>query len=149
LLRSTAPFIISHAEGTTVKRQALEDYIDNNEPGRFSKVTLNSTAKNINSTWTKSGHLSGKFHKVRSRATPTAGAVSLALLLGYLTGARGESLFQTEYARLLDCPFERATELAEDASRRGWIVFKRLGTVIEVLFPILNVQEMEWIREQT
>jgi hypothetical protein len=149
ILRSTAPFILAATEGSTIHREALEDYIDGLEPGRFSKATLKSTAQNINSTWTKSGHLSGRVRKVRSRAIATPGAVSYALLLGYLTGARGESLFHTEYVRLLDCTFERAVSLAEDASRRGWIVFKRVGDVIEVLFPsLITTQEMEWIREQ-
>ena len=86
---------------------------------------------------------------MRHKADPTPGAVAYALFLGYLTGVRGESLFMTEYAKILDCSFERAKELAGDASRRGWIVFKRIGDVIEVLFPnLLNAQEMEWIREQ-
>ena len=49
------------------------------------------------------------------------GTVSLALLLGYLTGLRGESLFKSNYTRLLDCSFDKTIELAEDASRRGWI----------------------------
>jgi len=71
------------------------------------------------------------------------------LLLGYLTGVRGQALFQTEYARLLDCTLNKAIELAEDASRKGWIVFKRVGDVIEVLFPkLINQEEMEWLREQ-
>jgi hypothetical protein len=150
VLRSTAPFILKSPEGTTISRESLEEYIDAQEHGRFSKATLKSTAQNINSTWTQSGHLSGRVRKIRSRPNPTPGVVAYALLLGYLMGIRGDSLFKSEYAALLDCSFERAAELAEEASRRGWIVFKRVGTVIEVLFPnLLNVQEMEWIREQS
>lgn len=59
-------------------------------------------------------------------------------------------LFKTDYAQLLDCSFEKAIKLAEDASRRGWIIFKRVGDIIEVLFPnLINKDEMEWIREQS
>ncbi|OQY18779.1 MAG: hypothetical protein B6I36_06090 [Desulfobacteraceae bacterium 4572_35.1] len=148
VFRSTAPFILNFTEGMTVKRQALEEFIDNKEADRFSKGTLKSTSQNINSTWTKSGHLTGRTEKIRACASPTAGSVSYALLLGYLTGVRGHSLFSTEYTKLLDCSFERAVELAEEASRKGWIVFKRAGDVIEVLFPkLLTEQEMEWLRE--
>ena len=51
---------------------------------------------------------------------------------------------------MLDCSFDKAIELAEEASRKGWIVFKRVGDVIEVLFPnLINEQEMEWLREQS
>jgi len=149
IFRSTAPFILKFPEGATITRESLEEFIDAQEPGRFSKATLKSTAQNINSTWTKSGHLYGRARKARSRANPTAGSVSYALLLGYLTGVRGQALFQTEYTKLLDCTFDKAIELAEEASRKGWIVFKRVGDVIEVLFPnLINQEEMEWLREQ-
>ncbi|MBD3750759.1 MAG: hypothetical protein IE931_14855 [Sphingobacteriales bacterium] len=150
IFRSTAPFILKFPEGATITRESLEEFIDSQEPGRFSKATLKSTAQNINSTWTKSGHLYGRARKVRSRANPTAGSVSYALLLGYLAGSRGQALFQTEYTKLLDCTFDKAIELAESASRKGWIVFKRVGDVIEVLFPnLINQEEMEWLREQS
>jgi hypothetical protein len=150
IFRSTAPFILKFPEGATITRESLEEFIDAQEPGRFSKATLKSTAQNINSTWTKSGHLYGRARKVRSRANPTAGSVSYALLLGYLAGSRGQALFQTEYTKLLDCTFDKAIELAESASRKGWIVFKRVGDVIEVLFPnLINQEEMEWLREQS
>ena len=150
IFRSSAPFVLEFPEGATITREALEEFIDAIEPGRFSKATLKSTAQNINSTWTKSGHLVGRVRKVRVRAIPTAGSVSYALLLGYLSGVRGQSLFRTEYTKLLDCSFERLVELAEEASRKGWIVFKRAGDVIEILFPnLINEQEMEWLREQS
>lgn len=150
IFRSTAPFILQFPEGATITRESLEAFIDAQEPGRFSKATLKSTAQNINSTWTKSGHLSGRVRKVRSRANPTAGSVSYALLLGYLTGVRGQALFQTEYTKLLDCTFDKAIELTEEASRKGWIVCKRVGNVIEVLFPnLINQEELEWLREQS
>ena len=150
IFRSSAPFILNAHEGVTIVREALEEFIDGIEPGRFSKATLKSTAQNINSTWTKSGHLKGRARKVRARANPTAGSVSYALLLGYLTGARGQSLFQTDYTKLLDCSFDKAIEFAEEASRKGWIIFKRVGSVIEVLFPnLINQAEMERLREQS
>ena len=149
VLRLSEPFIVQLTEGETTTREALEEYIDEKEPDRFSKATLKSTAQNLNSTWTKSGHLIGKVKKVRSRAIATPGSVSYALFLGYLTGIRGESLFTTEYTCLLNSSKASLIKLAEDASRRGWIVFKRIGNVMEVQFPnLLTAQEKEWIHEQ-
>ena len=149
IFRATAPFVLEFQEGATVARVAMEEFIDDQEPGRFSQATLKSTAQNTNSSWTQSGHLSGRVRKVRARAVATPGAVSLALLLGYVSGLRGESLFKSEFTLLLDCSFEKTIELAEDASRRGWISFKRVGQVVEVLFPnLITAQEMEWLREQ-
>lgn len=148
MLRATAPFILGFPEGATITRESMEDLIDAQEPGRFSKATLKSTAQNINSSWTQSGHLAGRVRKVRARAVATPGAVSVALLLGYVSGLRGESLFKSDYTKMLDCSFERTMELAEDASRRGWISLKRVGQVVEVLFPnLITAQEMEWLRE--
>lgn len=149
LLRATAPFVLGFQEGATVTREAMEEFIDAQEPGRFSKATLKSTAQNINSSWTQSGHLAGRVRKVRARAVATPGTVSFALLLGYVSGLRGESLFRSDFARMLDSSFERTIELAEDASRRGWISLKRVGQVVEVLFPnLITTQEMKWLREQ-
>jgi hypothetical protein len=150
ILRMSSPFIFQAHEGDRVTREALEEFLDSIEPGRFSKAPLKSTAQNINSTWTQSGHLKGKVKKVRSRAKATSGSTAYVLFLAYLEGVRGEALFSSEYAKLLDCSIDRAIELAEEASRRGWIVFKRVGRVIEVLFPhLITEQEREWIREQS
>jgi len=136
-------------EGKDFSREALEDYLEDKYSGRFSKATLISTAQNLASSWTQAGHLRGRVKKSRVRAEATAGSTAYALFLGFLTGERGESLFRSDYARILDCSIERAVELAETASRKGWIVFKRVGNIIEVLFPsLLTDQEMEWLREQ-
>jgi hypothetical protein len=149
IFRSTAAFILDFPEGSTITREAMESFLDDLEPGRFSKATLKSTAQNINSTWTQSGHLEGRSKKIRVHAHPSAGSISYVLLIGYLTGVRGQALFKTEFIRLLDCSFDKAIELAETASRKGWIVFKRIGNVIEVLFPnLINEKDMEWLNEQ-
>ena len=148
ILRGSAEYILAIEIGTIAHKAKMEQFIERKFPNRFSDGMLRSLVRNILSTWTQSGHLKGHTKKIRSQAEATPGAVAYALLLGYLAGARGESLFTTEYAKLLDCSAVRSIELAGEASRRGWIVFKRVGTVIEVLFPnLLTDQEMEWIRE--
>jgi hypothetical protein len=149
VLRQSAPLILKTPVGTHIPRTTTEAFIDDLDPGRFSPATLKSVAQNVNGTWTHAGHLEGRNQKKRSRAVASAGAVAYALLLGYLTGVRGYELFSTEYARLLDCSSERTIELAEEASRKGWLVFKRVGTVMEVLFPtMIQTKEMEQLREQ-
>ena len=62
--------------------------------------TLQSTVRNLAATWTHSGHLNGRSRKTRSGANATPGSVSMALWMGYVCGARGETLFETEYARI-------------------------------------------------
>jgi len=146
IFRASLPFIHFYSSGQVVDKKILEEYIEKNEPERFSKATLESIVRNINSTWTQSGHLTGRIKKIRSIVHPTPGAVSYALLLGYLSGVRGEPLFHTDYSKIFDCPVEKLIELAELASTRGWIVFKRVGNIMEVLFPnLLTPQEVEWV----
>lgn len=150
LLRTSAPFVLRLTEGQVFSREALEEHLEKKYPARFSKATLTSTAQNLASTWTQSGHLIGRVNKIRVRATATAGTTAYALFLGFLSGKRGERLFAADYAKLLDCSFDRAVEFAEIASRKGWIVFKRVSSVIEVLFPaLLTEREREWSREQS
>lgn len=149
LIRMSAPFILNFSNGMVISRTSFEEYIEKKYPGRFSKATLRSTAQNLSSTWTKSGHLTGKARKTRVIAKATPGSVAYALFLGYLNGIRGQSLFTSEYATLLDCSPREAMALAEDASRRGWIIMKRVGNVVEVQFPkILTAQEKGWINDQ-
>ena len=147
LLRSTVALVLALPDGARLHREKMEDFIENLEPGRFSPATLKSTAQNLNSSLTKSGHLNGRARKIRFKVTASAGSIAYALLLGYLQGARGEFLFRSEYVKLLDCPFAQAIELAEEASRKGWIVFKRIGDVVEVLFPnLLSPKAMELLK---
>ena len=149
LLRASANLIVPLPEGALVNRPLMEGFLDSLAPRRYSPGKLASNAKNLNSTWTQSGHLIGRSQKKRAKPTPTAGSVSYALLMGYLNGERGMSLFQTEFTKLLDCTVEEAIELAQESARKGWIVLKRIGNVIEVAFPkLITEQEAEWLREQ-
>jgi hypothetical protein len=150
ILRSTAPFVQKIRIGESVNCPQLEAFLDEKEEGRFSKETIRAASQRILASWVRAGHFVGHVRKTRTLAKPTAGACSMALFLGYLRGARGQMLFDTEYMRILDCSSDKAIELAESASRRGWIVFKRIGNVIEVQFPnLLSQQEQEWVREQS
>ncbi len=138
LLRSSASYILSTPEGTPLSREAMEAHIETVFPSRFSAATLKSTAQNLNSSWTKAGHLSGRAVKIRRRAAPTPGNAAYAVFLGYLAGLRGLSLFGSPYASLLDCSAERSLELAQQAAQKGWISVNHIGDVFEVSFPNLQ-----------
>lgn len=138
VLRSSAPFIFDLQPNAPFDREALEQYIDGLWPGRFSPATLKSTAQNIAGTWTQSGHLVGRSKKRRQTAKPGPGAISLALLISHIQDDRGILLFESEFVKLLDCSPIPAIELAETASRKGWIKVKRIGKVVDVDFPRLT-----------
>ena len=150
VLRSTARFVLEMPAGAKLVCNDMQEFLEASDPGRFSDETREAAAQRILASWTHTGHLSGRVPKTRSKATATPGSISLALYMGYVCGARGQTLFETEYVKLLDCAVEHAIELAETASRRGWLVCKRIGNVIEILFPnLLTKAEQEWVREQS
>ncbi|MBN1451022.1 MAG: hypothetical protein JW963_08410 [Anaerolineales bacterium] len=149
VLRDSSTLILGTLEDQLITREQMEALFEKRYPGRFSPATLKSVAQNVNGSWTKSGHLRGGTKKYRAKPQVSAGAIAYALLLAYLHGYRGMNLFSSEYVKLLDCGRDRGMELAEEASRRGWIIFKSVGDVVEVLFPkLLTPEEQELVREQ-
>lgn len=148
ILQVCIPYILKIEAGQIVRREDLEQYIEQYFPSRFSPAMLKSLAQNINSTWTQAGYLTGRNRKFRIKATSAPGAAVMALLLGYLNGARGEALFETVFAKMLDTDSGKVLELAEESARRGWMVFKRIGRIVEVGFPrLITEDEMEQIYE--
>jgi len=141
IFRASHGWVSKFAPGEQVPRGKIEERIEETFPDRFSPASLKSIARNLNSSWTKTGHLEGRVKKFRTKAKPTPASTAFALYLGYLNGVRGEELFHSPYAKVLDARPAELMEKAEVASQRGWIVMKRLGNVIEVLLPQLITEE--------
>jgi hypothetical protein len=134
LLRATAEAILGAPVGMPVTADMLAEAVDAEFPGRYSPRTLAHIGKNAAASWTQSGHLVGRAPKVRARAESSPATVAYALLVGYLSGARGEASFATPWARLLDAPTHVLHEQAMAAARDGWIEYRRAGGVTEVEF---------------
>ena len=138
LLRATAEVVLAAPEEAPVSARMLAEAIAAVVPGRYNGETLTTTGQRAGASWAQSGHLaeSGRT-KVRSRAEPRPAATAYALLLGHLCGVRGDGLFGTLWARMLDAPGPRLRELAVAASRQGWIDYRHAGAVTEVGFGFL------------
>ncbi|NBB80451.1 MAG: hypothetical protein GVY36_13585 [Verrucomicrobia bacterium] len=149
IFRASHGWIIKFSAGEQIPREKIEERIAEAFPDRFSPASLKSIAQNLNSSWTKTGHLQGRVKKIRAKAKPTPASTAFALYLGYLNGVRGEELFHSPYAKVLDTRPAELMEKAEVASQRGWIVMKRLGNVIEVLLPqLITDEERRCLHEQ-
>ena len=149
LLRKSWEWVARTPQGEELSRDKVETELAEAFPDRFSPASLKSIAQNLNGSWTRSGHLRGKVRKFRCRAKASPAAVAYALYLGYLCGLRGEALFQSEYAQVLDVPKGEIVDLSDAAARRGWIIIKRLGNVVEVLFPnLITLEERKLLDEQ-
>ena len=134
LLRSTAEFILSKEKGQVVSPAELSAIISTTFPERYSERSRESIGRNCASSWTQSGHLKGQVKKVRGKPTLTVGGTAFALLLGDMTGVRGEPLFSTMWAKLLDADRAELDEVTFYANKRGWLRYKHIGSVVEISF---------------
>jgi hypothetical protein len=106
-------------------------------PNQYSELSRNQTARHAASSWTQSGHLSGRARKTRHRIKPTAVAVAMALFLGNIAGYHGAAVFSNPWCCLLDLSPERAKAFGIEAHRAGLINLRAVGEVVELSFPLL------------
>lgn len=134
ILRASAEMILSTPRGDVVTPQMIEVATEAAFPGRYNPTMLANVGRHAASSWQQSGHLEGRLTKHRVQAVATSAATAYALLLGHLCSARGDSLFATLWARLLDVPTHTVRELAAQASRQGWLEYRHTGAVTDISF---------------
>jgi hypothetical protein len=146
LLRATAPVVLSMSVGEEIARQRFTDAIRDAVEGRLNDSTLDKVVRNAASSWTQSGHFTGRSRKKRKQLEPTPVSAAFALALGYMLGLRGHSLFESLFARVLDRDENALTFLAMDAKRLGLLDIKSGGGITVVSFDaILTEQEKRLI----
>lgn len=142
-LRSSAPYIFSLAEGSSPNKQQLIQILEMSFPNQYSQKQLKSMAENLLSTWTQSGHLTGKLKKTRSKPIAGPASVTYALFLGWLAGARGRNLLSTFWMELLNLTDWEIRENLQSASKKGWIKYSESGGMVDIsfskeIFPEVN-----------
>lgn len=141
LLRLTAEAILDLAPGHELSRQKLVTTLTTSLHLRLNESTIDKVLRNAASSWTQSGHLTGRMRKVRRQVEPSIAAMTWALLLGFLFGHRGAALLHTLWARLLDLGEGRILELAFDAKRMGLLEMSQAGGVMMISFNTLLTEE--------
>ena len=134
LLRVTAPPILAMQPGQELGRQQITDALRLNVGERLNEDSLDKVVRNTASSWTQSGHLTGRSRKSRAKVKPTLFVVCYAILLGYLLGRRGSDLFETIWAKVLDSSPNELAFLAMDAKRYGLMDIKQSGGMFAVSF---------------
>lgn len=134
--RSTAATILNSSPGDEITSEDLELAVEEQFPGNYNAGTRNKIGRNSSSSWEQTGHLRAvsRYEKVRSRAAARPASLAYALLLGHLEGARGQLLFDTFWAQVLDHPRGHLVDMAAVASQQGLLEFRNSGGVIEVGF---------------
>jgi len=141
LLRLTAGSVLGLHVGEELDRSRMTDVIRENTGHRFNDSILDKIVRNAASSWTQSGHLAGKSRKLRRAVAPTYWVAAYALVLGYAQGLRGESLFQSFWASVLDTGPDQLLQLAMDAKRAGLLDMKSAGGITQLSFSQLLTDE--------
>lgn len=141
LLRVTSPLILQMNTGDELLRQKMKETLQQGVESRLNNGTLDTVVRNTSSSWTQSGHLTGRVRKYRQKVSPTPIVITYALALGYILGARGNGLFTTLWAKVLDTSQEGMITLATDAKRLGFLDLSQSGGVVEVSFNRLFTED--------
>src|SRR5262249_20837190 len=137
LLRATTSPVMNASDGERVDVVSLAEALEFAFPNRYSGLNRNKIARNAASSWTQSGHLTGRAKKVRQRIKPTAAAVTMAVCLGNIAGYHGAAAFSNPWCRLLDLNSDQAKAMGIDAHRAGLLNLRSVGEVVELSFPLL------------
>ncbi len=137
--RASTPAILAADPDDELTSADLADAVDKAFPTAYRETTLAKIGRNTSSSWEQTGHLEAiaRTQKVRTRAICTPATTAYALLLGHLEGVRGEALFDTIWAQVLDHPRAHLIEMAMVASQRSLIDFRHSGGVTDVGFTEL------------
>ncbi len=134
--------------GEVLERTAMEQHFELGFPGRFSQAMKKSMAQNVNTTWTVTGHLAGKVKKIRQSPDPRPTSAAYAMLVGYLSGFRGEQLLNSPYASLVSSSRAQIESSLALASAKGLISLKKAAGIVEFGFSgLLTPAELELAHE--
>lgn len=137
VFRASSMAITRTRPGDTLTSADLAMVVGEQFPDSYGDGTLAKVGRNASSSWKQTGHLTDAHRaatKIRTRATCRPADVAYALLLGHLTGASGQGMFDTLWARMLDQPPSHLLDLATTAAQQGMLELRHAGGVIEVGF---------------
>ncbi len=137
LFRATTQPVVEASEGEQVETASLAQAVEATFPSQYSALNRNKIARNAASSWTQSGHLSGRARKTRRWIKPTAVAVAMALFFGNIAGYHGAAVFSNPWCRILDLNPDRAKAMGVEAHRAGLLDLRAVGEVVELSFPLL------------
>lgn len=143
ILRASAKLILSTPQEHQVTPQMIEKVTEESFPNRYNPTMLANVGRHAASSWQQSGHLRGRLKKIRDQADSRPTAVAYALMLGHICGERGDNLFRTLWAQLLDAPEHTLRDQAQQASRLGYLEYRHAGTITEISFHHLLRSEKE------
>lgn len=133
LFRMTASVILGLEPGEELMRSRLIAALREGTGERFNEAILDKVARNAASSWTQSGHLSGRIRKVRRAVEKvTPGALVLGLWMGSLFGRTGGELLTSPWMRVFDRSSAELIEAVLYARRLHLLTAHIAGDVMEI-----------------
>ena len=99
--------------------------------------------QNILSSWTQSGHLTGKVKKIRTKPSTDPASFAYACYLSYLAGNRGKMIFHSPWVQILDCSDHEISQYIRKVNQVGWLEIKMAGGMTEVNLPQNGLTEVK------
>lgn len=141
ILRISTNPILLLSPGEQFSKFKMIDFLTEQLESRLNTSTIDKVVRHVASSWSQSGHLSGRMYKLRLQVNPTPVVLTYALLLGYLLGFRGEALYNTLWIQVLDLPLTSVQNLALDAKRLGLLELTQAGGLVSITFNELLTEE--------
>lgn len=134
LLAESISVVVSTPVGEKVSIEKLMDNLEAHHPDKFSPKTRRSVAQNIASSWKQAGYITGKIKNIRTQTQPGYLVVTLALLLSYLNGDRGDFILSSKWVKALGVEEGRVRDLAFEAAKRDLLQYQSSGSVTTITF---------------
>ena len=131
-LRVSADYILSLSCGDRSDKEVLIQHLHENLEGSFTDKTMKSMAENLLSSWTQSGHLTGRLKKFRAKAVSGSASLTFTLCLGAMMGQAGMMLLRTPWIPILDMTTTERDDALHNASVQGLISYKAAGGMVEI-----------------
>jgi len=141
LLRATSSAVLCALEGVDVDTASLAEAIEATFPRQYSELNRKKIGRNAASSWSQSGHLTGRARKIRQRIRPSTASVVMALFLGNLGGYHGGAVFSNPWCQLLDLEPASAKEMGFEAHRAGLLNLRAVGEIVDLSFPLFAYLE--------
>jgi hypothetical protein len=132
LLRASARPVLGLAPGSQLMRDVVRNAIASVVGDRMNEAVLDKVVRNTASSWTKTGHLTGRTIKRRARVRANQTAFAFALWLAHKSGLGGAELFENGWVAALDLEASSARALAERSHAAGLINFRTIGDAVEI-----------------
>jgi len=143
LLMATAETVVGLSDGAEYQRAVMRAAVEKVAGERMNESTIDKVVRNAASSWSQSGHLSGRTFKFRHLVQPTPAAVAFALYLAHAAGFQGQEMLSTGWLKVLDCGASSALEFATAAKRIGLLDLRMAGDVFDLNLNRLDPQFRE------